>query len=567
MTGPWFPQNSRMTPSMNALLAAAIVVALLPSAIVYHGVELDGDDVLYARLASALADGQPTFVSNSNHSYRLGFIVPLALFYRLFGLHDWTTVAYTVLTTGGTVLVVAYAALRLYGGWVAVWAVLLCGLHPVLYSAGSGGMPDLPAGFLYGVFVVGWVLAATGRRDNRGIWVWLSGIASAWAVVTKESMAPMILLTLAGFLFLGRRHATQGGFPLGAWLLGNCIVGIPYVLYLWKATGDPLFVLHATQRGYNIPGAPWLHPLEGMHFAARLAGLSILRACMEGYLLAILPVLIACALNKTVMVGAEADQASRYFMVATVAPVAILSHFSTSFSQWSPVHLDMRFGSPLIIPGSILAAAACVHVRNMGLQTLARVGVWAMFLFAFGLLCMGLFQGNLWLVKGTVAALGGGVAVLAARKTPQWFLPTILVLLLAGNLAVYRVVKYAPLMAHNDAIRDAVNAVPRDPGWPILTDHEMARALQYVHRFDAQSVVEIWTMPGLTGHPFYWAAERAEPWSKPYFLVWRPTAAKALAAAWRTQVPRWVVDEVTRGTLVKGFAIEPGAGVYRVGAD
>ena len=566
MTGQWFLQNSRMNPSMKALLATAIVAALIPSAIVFHGVELDGDDVLYARLASALADGQPMFIDNSNHSYRLGFIVPLALFYRLFGLQDWTTVAYTVLTAGGTVLVVAYAALRLYGGWVAVWAVLLCGLHPVLYSAGSGGMPDLPAGFLYGVFVVGWVLAATGRGDNRGLWAGLSGIASAWAVVTKESTAPMILLTLAGFLFLGRRHATQGRLLLGIWLLGNCIIGIPYFLYLWKATGDPLFVLHATQRGYNIPGAPWLRPLEGMHFVARLTGLSILRACMEGYVLAVLPVLIAFALSKTVMSDAEADQASPYFMVATIVPMAILSHFSTSVSQWSPVHLDMRFGSPLIIPGSILAAVACVHIRNAGLQTLARVGVWATLLFAFGLLGLGLLQGNLWLVKGAVAALGGGVAVLAARNRPQWFLPTVLVLLLTGNLAVYRVVKYAPLMAHNDAIRDAANAVPRDPAWPILTDHEMARAVQYVHRFDAQSVVEIWAMPGLTGHPFYWAAERAEPWSKPYLLVWRPTAAQALAAAWGTEVPRWVVGEVTRGTLVKGFSNEPGAGVYRVGA-
>ncbi|MDE3019733.1 MAG: hypothetical protein KGI53_12010, partial [Nitrospirota bacterium] len=365
----------------------------------------------------------------------------------------------------------------------------------------------------------------------------------------------------------GRRHAAQGGFPLGAWLLGNCLVGMPYVLYLWRETGDPLIVLHAMQRGYNMPGAPWLPPLEGMHFVARLTGLSILRACMEGYVLAVLPVLIAFALSKTVVADAEADQASPYFMVATIAPVAILSHFSTSFSQWSPVHLDMRFGSPLIIPGSILAAVACVHIRNVELQTLARVGVWATLLFACGLSGLGLFQGNVWLAKGAVATFGGGLAVLAARNRPQWFLPTMLVLLLAGNLAVYRVVKYAPLMAHNDAIRDAVDAVPRDPAWPILTDHEMARAVQYVHRFDARSVVEIWTLSGLAGHPFYWAAERAEPWSKPYLLVWRPAAAKALAAAWGTQVPPWVVDEVTRGTLVKGFPNEPGAGVYRVGAD
>ena len=138
-----------------AWVSLASAIALGSPLLVYLGVVLVSDDVLYARLASDMADGHPTFGINP-HPSRLGFIAPLAALYRVLGIHDWTTVAFPLLCSLSTVLLAAYAAGRLYGGTAGAWAALFCGFSPILYRHGPTGLSDVPAGFLYGVFVVGW---------------------------------------------------------------------------------------------------------------------------------------------------------------------------------------------------------------------------------------------------------------------------------------------------------------------------------------------------------------------------------------------------------------------------
>ena len=119
--------------------------------------KLSGDDVLYAQLAANLATGEPSFFTNT-HTTRLGFIIPMAALYLGFGIDDWTTIAFTLVSSLLAVIVVTFATQRLYGPMAAVWAALLCGLNPILYRLGSVGLADIPAGLLYGMFVLAWVL-------------------------------------------------------------------------------------------------------------------------------------------------------------------------------------------------------------------------------------------------------------------------------------------------------------------------------------------------------------------------------------------------------------------------
>ena len=156
--------------------------------LVYQGVILAGDDVLYARLASEMADGHPMFGINT-HTYRLGFLVPLAALYRAFGIHDWTTIAFPLLSSLSTMLLAAYAAGRLYGDRAGAWAALFCGFNPIVYRFGSVGLADVPAGFFYAAFVVGWVLIVARRVSHRRVWAAVAGMAAAWAVATRESTA------------------------------------------------------------------------------------------------------------------------------------------------------------------------------------------------------------------------------------------------------------------------------------------------------------------------------------------------------------------------------------------
>jgi 4-amino-4-deoxy-L-arabinose transferase-like glycosyltransferase len=549
------------TKAVWALLAFGM--ALGSPLLVYQGVILDGDDVLYARLASDMAEGHPTFGINT-HTYRLGFIVPVAVLYRVFGIHDWTTVALPLLSSLSIVLVAAYAAGRLYGETAGAWAALFCGFNPIVYRVGSVGMADVPAGFLYGVFVAGWLLIVANRVSHRRVWAVLAGVACAWAVASRESALPMVLLTLLGFLFIGWRQGTLRKFPVREWLAGCCLIGLSYVLYLWWHTGTPFYLLQAAQGGYNFAGAPWLRPLEGLHLAARLTGLSILRAMIEGYLFAVLPVLVAWAIGRRSAPSDVHETVRRHLLVAIASPLVVLSHFSTSVSQWVPVHLDLRFGSPVVIPAGLLVAGACLRFQEIRLSHAARGGTGLALAASVGLLWLGWEQENRWSMVGAGAAVVASVAVLLAHRMPAFSLPTVLVVLLVGSWGMYRLQEYPQEKARNAAVRREAAAVPRDPMLPILTDPLTAQILPYLNKFERPPQVAAWNGPEEVERPFYWTERTDRPWARKYLLVWHPDRARTQAQRWGTEVPAWVQKEVRRGRLLQEFPGEPGAGIYLV---
>lgn len=521
----------------------------------YQGVMLESDDVLYARLASDLAEGHPTFAINP-HTYRLGYIVPLAALYQAFGIHEWTTVAFPLLCGLLTVLLAAYAADRLYGRRAALVAALLCGFNPILYRSASVGMPDVPAGFLYGVFIVGWLLVVADRAGCARTWALLSGLACAWAVATRESTAPMVLVTLAGFLTVGWRGGKLREFPFREWLSGCCLIGIPYLSYLWWHTGTPFYMLKAAQGGFAFAGVPWLNQLEGFPLAARLTGLTILRASLEGYLFAVLPVLLASAIGGLPGGDGPSDLIRRHLLVAILSPLLILSHFSTTLSQWAPIHLDLRFGSPLVVPAGILAAAASLRLPEVPLAKAARIGVGLVLLAAIGLVGVSWTRDNHWSLIGGLAAVAACLALLLAKRLPKAVLPALTVALLMANWGWHFTHVFTEEAARNRMVRHDAEAVPWDPALPILTNPLAVRMLLYLHRFADAPLVATWKGTGEIGRPFYWEVRLDGPWAGPYLLVWHRGEAAVQTQRWYGQVPPWVFQELARGRLIRPFLDE-----------
>lgn len=550
-------------PVRTIWVLLAFGTALGAPLLTYLGVILESDDVLYARLASDMAEGHPTFGINT-HTYRLGFLVPMAALYHVFGVHDWTTVAFPLLSSLTCVLVAGYAADRLYGGSAGAWAALLCGFNPILYRFGSTGLADIPAGLLYGLFVVGWVLIVTNCVERRRAWALLSGLACAWAVATRESVAPMVLFTLAGFLFLGWRQATLREFPIKEWVFGCAAIAGPYLLSLWWYTGTPLYFLHAAQGGYNFAGAPWLQPLEGLQLIARLTGLAIIRASIEGYLFVALPVVVVSALMGSAS-GWDGDRSRLYLVLAVVSPLVTLSHFSTSFNQWSPIHLDLRFGGPILMPAGILVAGACLRLPSVQATKVAQGGTWVVLLLSLGLLGLGWLRQEKMLMIGAAATALATLSVFLVHRMPKPFVPAVLALLLVGNWGIYKSQEYIEIKDRNSLNIKNAAMVPWDPSKPILTDELTAQMLPYLHQFEKVPAVATWKGPGEAKRPFYWTERIDGPLAEDYLLVWNPAEAGNQAKRWGTEVPPWVLEEVTRGRLVKEFSGEPGGGVYQIG--
>jgi len=529
-------------------LLVAVLLSVLATAEAYQGVILGGDDVLYTRLASDMASGRPTFAINP-HTSRLGFIAPLAGLYTLFGVHDWTTIAFPLFCTVASILAAAFGANRLYGAGSAPWAALLCGLNPTLYRHGSVGMPDVPAGFLYGLFTLAWILVIADRIRHRRTWAFLAGMSCGWAVATRESTAPMICLTVLGFLVLDRRASKLQRFPVIFFLIGAFLITIPYLFSFWYFTGNPFFFVDAAQKGFHVAGAPWLPPLEGWRFWIRMSGLSILRAAVEGYLFAVFPVIITLLLKQRFTLAENRNPTESYLLLATISPLLVLSHFSTSFTTWYPVHLDLRFGTPTIIPASILAAGGCIHLPSTKLPSRARVGVFLAVGVSLALLVLSLKEQNLWSMTGAAASVVAGAALLKINGQPKRLLPLVLVGLLTVSWLAYRLTEYPQFVERNTLLHPEGRAVPWDSSHPVLTDSVTGPYLSYLFGFSRELQLATWNGEQEPG-PFLWTGQRDTPWPKPYLVVWYPRRAEVATGRWGGKVPGWVINELKGQELI-----------------
>ena len=544
-----------MTFKTSYLLLLTVGMACLAPLLAFHGVQLDGDDVLYARLASDLANGEPYFFINT-HTTRLGFLVPLAALYLGFGIHDITTVAFPLVSGLLAVSIVAFATQRLYGDKAAMWAALLCGLNPMLYRFSSVALAELPAGFLYGMFVVSWILVVCKRIKHDQVWAFISGFTCVWAMTTRINIAPMIILTLGGFLLLNWRRTSLWKFPLLIFFAGGCVVGIPYLLFLWWHTGNPLYFLQAAHGGLWLDGAPWIVPFEGWRVWARISGLTILRASIEGFLFAAFPIVVGVALLMRTPSNQHTRLTTIHLLLAILSPILILSHFSASFTEWYPIRLDLRFGTPIIMPLSILVAEACIRLPSFRLSTAVRAILGLVVLVSATLWVFAWSQQNFWSMNGAAASTLIGLVVLGAYRGPKHLLPITILVLLTASWWHYLSQELLETKARTTGHRLEANTIPWEPSLPILTDQLTALYLPYLHGFTSPPHVATWGVEGKETTPLNktWTEERKAPWPENYYLVWNPRQAGIRAASWKRPVPKWVLQEVTQGTLVHAFA-------------
>ena len=545
-----------MTFKTSYWLLLAVGMASLAPLLAFQGVDLAGDDVLYARLASDLANGEPSFFINT-HPTRLGFLFPLAAFYLGFGIHDMTTVAFPLVSGLLAVGIVAFATQRLYGDKAAIWAALLCGLNPLLYRFSSIALAELPAGFLYGVFVVSWILVVSKRIKHDQLWAFISGFTCVWAMTTRINLAPMIILTLGGFLLLNWRRTSSWKFPLLFFFAGGCVVGIPYLVFLWWHTGNPLYFLQAAYGGVFLDGAPWMIPLEGWRFWMRLSGLTMLRASIDGFLFVVFPVILTVVLvwwEDRKKPGTQSIHS--HLIIAILSPLLILSHFSANFTDWYPIRLDLRFGTPIIMPLSILVAEACIRLPSFRLSGAVRAIVALVVLGSATLWVLAWSQQNFWSMNGAGASALLGLVVLKVYRGPKHLLPITILVLLTASWWHYLSHELLETKARTTGLRLEANTIPWEPSLPILTDQLTTQYLPYLHGFTSPPHVATWRLDGEATTPIYktWTEELKAPWPGNYYLVWHPSQAGLTAASWKGRVPKWVLEEIAQGTLVQAFA-------------
>ena len=262
--------------------------------------------------------------------------------------------------------------------------------------------------------------------------------------------------------------------------------------------------------------------------------------------------------------AADLNSVRRYLLLAIISPLLILSHFSTSFSHWHPVHLDLRFGSAIIIPAAVLAADACENLTRLRFSRLTKLASISALLISAFFLALGMLQHNSWTIAGAGASLVVSVAILNAQRWPNYLLATLLVMILSLNWGYYIRHDYRDVMAQYSRMRIEAEAVPWDPDIPVLTDSVTAQYLPYLNSFTSEPKVARWKGEGEISPPFQWADQRDAPWPGKYILVWYPQRAYFQTRRWGGNLPQWVLDQAAAGKLLHQFPSDSAESTHNV---
>jgi 4-amino-4-deoxy-L-arabinose transferase-like glycosyltransferase len=219
---------------------AAILVLALATVLGFSGF-IESDDVFYSVAARHWAASFP-YVADNHWGLRHTVVLPLALFFRLFGESEAGPVAVAALYAVG-VLALIHALLRRIATPGAAWAgVVLVGAMPVFAWNATTLFDDIPEAFYVLASLMAFMAAVARGGAARFVF---AGALAGLAFMTRETT--VALLVFYGVLFL----IGYGGARLPyIWMgVGFVIVFGLDTAYLAAMTGDPLFRFHVSLRG------------------------------------------------------------------------------------------------------------------------------------------------------------------------------------------------------------------------------------------------------------------------------------------------------------------------------
>ncbi|HKV26001.1 MAG TPA: glycosyltransferase family 39 protein [Candidatus Acidoferrum sp.] len=234
--------DQRVDPVYKCAFVAITAVGFLMRLACFTGL-IGSDDLVYSRFAQEISN--LTYVPESIHyALRYGLIIPVGLIYRIFGVHEWTTILAPLIASTACVPLIMLIGKRLAGMRGALIAGVLLASFPVALLYSTILVPEPVAGFY---ILVGLLLYLESDDSNPIFFGVGSGLILGISYVTKE---PAAFVAMAVFFdaVIRRRWKAAVGVGIGA----AAIVATELAYYL-ATTGDVLYRFHAMKIHEETP--------------------------------------------------------------------------------------------------------------------------------------------------------------------------------------------------------------------------------------------------------------------------------------------------------------------------
>ncbi len=240
-----------------AILSLAVLLAIAAYAIAYSvvnagGPSFYGDDTVYLSLANSAVSGnfqESAFI----FSVRILQILPIALFYKLFGIGMLSSSAWDILSFVGTIIAVFFIGKELYSRNAGMVSALLMAFFPLVVRLSATVSDDIPMMFLASLAILALVYAT---KKSSKQWYFLLGVfLVASPLVTPEGAIISVVVILYFVIALLRRRTSVNRTTL-YFIYGILAAGIALMLfnYAYSYSRNPLITLTVSSHFYSGVG-------------------------------------------------------------------------------------------------------------------------------------------------------------------------------------------------------------------------------------------------------------------------------------------------------------------------
>ena len=325
------------------LLLLIVLFGLSLRLIFFSGMGIS-DSLEYSKTANDINTGKGIDPNSTlTSSTRLGLIYPTALSYNLFGINDFSSVLFVLLTSIGSIILIFYFGKLLFNEKIGLIAAFLMSFFPldVVHATQLGS--DTPSAFFMALGVYVFLCSEKTNKMKYGSGYLLSGLLIGIGYLIRESALLIALFFVAYIAYKRKIKKEYFLVPVGV-----LIIFVIESFVFFGLTGDPIYGTVASQQ-YNAKVVIEHNYFGRLNFPTGLLHYPWL--FLTNSLLApfYIPIFIAVLYSLV-----QKKKETSAILLWLIPLILYLSFGSASLTQYIPFRAVDRYTSIVTIPAILL---------------------------------------------------------------------------------------------------------------------------------------------------------------------------------------------------------------------
>ena len=338
-----FINNKKLLKNTKFLLFLIVLFGLALRLIFFSGMGTS-DSLAYSKAANDIDKGiDPD--STLTLTTRMGLICATALSYTLFGINDFSSVLFTLLTSIGSIILIFYFGKLFFNEKTGLMAAFLLSFFPLDVVYSTKLLSDLPSAFFMALGVYFFLYSEIKSKLKYNLGYFLSGIFIGIGYMIRESA---LLIGLFFLIYAIYKKRIKKEYFIVA--LGFLVVFLIEMLIFYILAGNPLFRSIASQEylaeamvRYNYFGR-LSFPIGLLHYPYVILTTNLLSYF---YAFIFISIMYCWMFRK---------KETRIMQFWFISLLLYLSFGSASLTHYAPFRAVDRYLAIITVPGILLLA-------------------------------------------------------------------------------------------------------------------------------------------------------------------------------------------------------------------